>query len=62
MSDLISANTVNHFPSSNQKYHDLAMLYLKNSFDFSNGSPEELLIKYKDVISKIKSADTKPKI
>ncbi|QDY27292.1 hypothetical protein [Clostridium botulinum] len=62
MSDLISANTVNHFPSSNQKYHDLAMLYLKNTFNFSNGSPEELLIKYKDVISKIKSADTKPKI
>lgn len=62
MSSVISANDALHFPSKNQKYHDLAMMYLEKTFDFSNKSPKELLEKYKEVVSEIESSDTKPKL
>lgn len=62
MSSLISSSDANYFPSGKQRYHDLVMMYLEKTFDFSNKSPKELLEKYKEVYSEIASSDTKPKL
>lgn len=62
MSNTFSANDALHFPSRNQKYHDLTMLYIEKTFDFSNASPKDLLENYNQVFSELKSFDTKPKL